>query len=354
MRIAVLSSAILVLVLAGSSGDAHVPPLISYQGVLTDSLGTELDGSFDLTFRLYLVPEGPENETLWTETQSASISEGLFNVYLGDVNALDPAIFTGDLLYLGITVDTDEEMTPRLRMASAPYAITSGYVACIPQTEVCNGADDDCDNLIDEDVDCDDGLDCTLDQCVSGQCENTLVADRCLINGVCYMSGEANPLELCETCDPVLDPYGWTPMECMDDGIPCTNDDCVDGNCNTILPGMCLVDGACYTDGEMSPFSVCFVCDASNPYEWTMREGENCNDGYDCTVEDVCVDGMCVGTPVLGTCLIDGTCYFDGEQDPANECLECNSSVDWLNWTPVEDGTPCGAGGQCLSGTCVE
>ena len=59
-----------------------------------------------------------------------TVEKGLFNVYLGTVTPLDPVQFIVDEMYLGITVGTDDEMTPRLRLASAPFAFTAEQSYC--------------------------------------------------------------------------------------------------------------------------------------------------------------------------------------------------------------------------------
>ncbi|MFC1680279.1 tail fiber domain-containing protein [Pseudomonadota bacterium] len=116
----VLSVLALLCVLVVPSVQAEVPTKMSYTGRLTDDTGAPLSGSYDITFRLYTV------ETLgtavWTEPRiGVSVSGGVFTVELGSVTPLDPADFA-EPLYLGVTVGTDDEMSPRLAVSSAGYA----------------------------------------------------------------------------------------------------------------------------------------------------------------------------------------------------------------------------------------
>ena len=75
--------------------------------------------------------------------------------------------------------------------------------------------------------DCDDGLSCTSDTCDENgdQCVNTLDPTTCLIENICRTSGELNPENDCQACDPALDDLAWSfrenGAEC-DDGDPCT------------------------------------------------------------------------------------------------------------------------------------
>jgi hypothetical protein len=109
------------LILAASVW-AQAPNLVNYQGVLKDSGGNPLTGTYSITFSLYSVSTG--GTALWTETQgSVSVSNGLFSVLLGSVTPLTPSEFSGTDRWLGVTVGGDPEMTPRQRIASVPYAL---------------------------------------------------------------------------------------------------------------------------------------------------------------------------------------------------------------------------------------
>ena len=94
--------------------------LISYQGRLADAAGNPLTGDYQMQFALYDVPTG--GSACWSETQTVSVSEGLFNVLLGSVNAIGSSCLTGDV-YLGIKIGDDSEMTPRELLTSVPYAV---------------------------------------------------------------------------------------------------------------------------------------------------------------------------------------------------------------------------------------
>lgn len=96
---------------------------INYQGYLTDSNGSAVNDTLEMSFRLYSVESG--GTALWTETQSSvAVSNGLFSVLLGSVTQIPLDIFTNNTdLWLGIAVGTDGEMSPREKIASAPYAM---------------------------------------------------------------------------------------------------------------------------------------------------------------------------------------------------------------------------------------
>jgi hypothetical protein len=107
---------------------AAVPKVTSFQGLLMTSGGAPVpDGSYDLTFKLYSVPSGPD-AALWTETHlDVTVANGSFFVLLGDAGT--PLDLAFDQQYwLGITMGIDPEFTPRVKIASAPTALTARSV----------------------------------------------------------------------------------------------------------------------------------------------------------------------------------------------------------------------------------
>ncbi len=97
-----------------------VPKLISYQGQLNDQNGVPVNGTVSFVFSIYDVPVG--GTALWTEAQSISLSNGIFNVQLGVVTSLPTAVFAADSRYLGVQAGADAEMTPRQRLTTTAYS----------------------------------------------------------------------------------------------------------------------------------------------------------------------------------------------------------------------------------------
>lgn len=101
-------------------------PKLSYQGKLTNPAGTPVpNGNYNMTFRLWgtsiLPPFDPI--VVWEEDQTVPVTDGLFNVVLGNTTPLTPSLFVQPL-ELGIEVNGDGEMTPRQPLTGAPYAMT--------------------------------------------------------------------------------------------------------------------------------------------------------------------------------------------------------------------------------------
>ena len=98
---------------------------IAYQGRLADSSGVPLTSTYPMVFRLYNTASGgaPLWEEQWTASNSVAVSDGLFNVMLGSITPVPQNILSSNSsLWLGISVGTDSEMTPRVQLGSVPYA----------------------------------------------------------------------------------------------------------------------------------------------------------------------------------------------------------------------------------------
>lgn len=104
---------------------------IPFHGELVDVNDNPLSGTFNITFAIYDVPTG--GSPIWSGAYTSdngnpvNVEDGEFRVLLGSGtgNELGSELFIDDTHYLGITVENDDEMTPRERMGASPYAINS-------------------------------------------------------------------------------------------------------------------------------------------------------------------------------------------------------------------------------------
>ncbi len=119
---------VIVLLLLATVASASVPQLMNVQGVLTDNSGNAVaDGTYSVLFAIYNVSTG--GVSLWNSTRTVSTVDGLFTVILGEQTSLPYSIFENTTLYLGIKVESDPEMTPRMHLTSAPYAMKAPGVS---------------------------------------------------------------------------------------------------------------------------------------------------------------------------------------------------------------------------------
>lgn len=98
----------------------QIPGTIVYQGRLTQEDGTPVVDQVRATFSLYSTPEG--GTSIWSETLDLSPDKnGVFTAELGTITPLTPAHFSEANLYLGLTVEGDDEMSPRQVLGASPY-----------------------------------------------------------------------------------------------------------------------------------------------------------------------------------------------------------------------------------------
>lgn len=116
-------SILIIFILGGNTLLSEVPNCINYQGYLENAAGEPAsDGIYKITFQIYGSAAG--SDLLWNSgKRDIQITEGIFDYILGSNTPLPDDLFAGDTTrYLGITIESDPELTPRTRLMSASYA----------------------------------------------------------------------------------------------------------------------------------------------------------------------------------------------------------------------------------------
>jgi len=113
---------------------AEVPSTMNYQGRLTDSSGNPVpDTSHNVSFKIY----DESNAVVWEELHIISTTDGFFTVQLGSNGwPLTDDVFDQSERWLGITVDGDQEISPRTQFNAVPYAFKTGD---IQSSDIING-----------------------------------------------------------------------------------------------------------------------------------------------------------------------------------------------------------------------
>ncbi|MBN2355077.1 hypothetical protein JXO59_03130, partial [candidate division KSB1 bacterium] len=103
---------------------AQAPKTISYQGILTDASGVAIsDSTCQMTFRLYAGEQG--GVTLWSETQTVAVNNGLFSAVLGQEQSFD--LLFDQPYWLGISIAGEPELLPRIALSASPYSMRAVY-----------------------------------------------------------------------------------------------------------------------------------------------------------------------------------------------------------------------------------
>ena len=116
-----------------TTGNAVVPTLISFNGVLNDSSGRPVTGPVVVTFSLYEEQQG--GAALWLESQTVQAdSTGHYAVVLGAASAqgLPADLFSSaQARWLGVQLQSEAYELPRVMLLSVPYAMKAGDAATV-------------------------------------------------------------------------------------------------------------------------------------------------------------------------------------------------------------------------------
>lgn len=227
--------------------------------------------------------------------------------------------------------------------------ISGDPVICTPldqchQAGVCNIGNGLCSNppKINGES-CNDGINCTSpDTCIDGSCIGTLNCavgeicqnDQCVDPPECVFDFDCDDLNICtdDACVNGQCAYTNNGLAC-NDGNPCTIDDiCLGGICQSGLPKVCIPLDQCHLAGTCD--SITGICDNLHAIE-----GTPCDDGISCTAEDKCTEGICSGT---NSCPLGQTC----ENNQCTGIAICTSDAECLNHNICTDDF-------CINGNCV-
>ncbi|MFA6391164.1 MAG: hypothetical protein WCW66_00230 [Patescibacteria group bacterium] len=112
---------LMVALLVAVAALAAVPAQVSYQGQLTNA-GAPASGELVFAFRIF--DQNTAGSLLWSDTDTLTVTNGLFDAYLGSNTPLPKEIFTGAALWLEIDV-AGETLEPRQQIVTVPYAFRS-------------------------------------------------------------------------------------------------------------------------------------------------------------------------------------------------------------------------------------
>ena len=191
-----------------------------------------------------------------------------------------------------------------------------GLAACAaldPVPETCDGKDNDCDEIVDEETDCDDDDPCTEDSCEGGECTvQPLTGNSCEDADLCTQK---------EHCQDGL---------CVGEAVPCDDENqCTDDSCEPEI-GCVFSDNEspCSDDGDPCTSD---LCSAGECIHFPGNDGATCQDGDECTADDACLDGLCIGGPLTTECqgnCGDGACTgVETGESCAVDCGPCGDGV---------------------------
>jgi hypothetical protein len=203
--------------------------------------------------------------------------------------------------------------------------------------------DASCLHIYHHDAPCDDGSECTADDhCVMAACLGTL--KDCDNGSACTV----------DSCDPAtgkcLHASDTTDGNDCDDGVPCTMSD-------KCAAGICLGFAKTCDDASVCTVDSCDAVTGECLHE-VLGDGTVCDDDFECSLDDKCLAGKCVGqrptaqnTPPGCGCITDEQCDDDG--NICNGTLHCDVEDDKGVCVVAPDSlNPCDDGVECTDDLC--
>lgn len=196
---------------------------------------------------------------------------------------------------------------------------------------------------------CEDGIPCTQDDvCISGWCVGTL--KNCTDSNLCTYDYCESGTGICVSI-PLLGEEAASTL--CDDGSLCTNEDRCQSGTGVCLgsPIVCNDTNACTSDTCNPQSGQCVFIPTSNntcsPASFCYGlYGSPCDDGNPCTLNDTCIEGLCIGT--LLNCTDNNECTTDYCATNTGECVHF-----YDNQQLCDDNNQCTIGDHCLNGDCI-
>jgi hypothetical protein len=190
-----------------------------------------------------------------------------------------------------------------------------------------SGALEGCANPLREGTLCNDGLFCTFgERCHNGTCSGGAPTNCSALADSCN-TGECD--ETSNSCQRVP---ARENMTCSDTLFCTTGETCHSGVCGGGVARDC-------SDAVTLPCHVP-ACDenADTCTQQPGRQGQGCDDGFDCTNDEVCDNGECTGTSCNNTCQPGFDCVID-----CHGVEQCDSTCDQSGGCAVS----CAGSDQC-------
>lgn len=123
---------------------AGINKQVNFQGKVVNTDGTNVsNASYTFLFCLYTTASpstactsGANNDAVWRESKSITVTDGVFQTALGDTTALPGSVdFNTDNIYLGVNFNANGQMSPLIRFTAVPYAFNADKIHGLSVTD---------------------------------------------------------------------------------------------------------------------------------------------------------------------------------------------------------------------------
>jgi hypothetical protein len=120
----IVVASVFLLFISTCAVEAQIPRTLSYQGVLSDTLGNpKPDGTYSFTFRLY--PSSSGGSAVWEEQKTLQVRRGLFQTHLGEQVPFGSSVPFDRPYWLSIQVASEPELSPRIPLTAVGYSFNA-------------------------------------------------------------------------------------------------------------------------------------------------------------------------------------------------------------------------------------
>ena len=129
----IILSIILFSIAVAQPPEISIPNTVSFQGLLNNEDGTIYeDGEYEVTFKIIIMPDNGYETTIWQETHTVEVSNGVFSTYLGSINNFPNNLSSDAMLEIqvGNTI-----LSPRQSFSSVPFAFKSQTASMSMQSQ---------------------------------------------------------------------------------------------------------------------------------------------------------------------------------------------------------------------------
>jgi hypothetical protein len=181
---------------------------------------------------------------------------------------------------------------------------------------------------------CDDGVFCTEDDtCIDGLCQGG-TQKFCPSLDACHLGLCDEELQTCRNV------AGNDGAQCDDMDLCTQVGVCNAGVCSKGAPVDCSIFNGQCTTGACDPALGCYGAPAF--------EGQSCDDGLFCNIQETCQAGQCAGG-APNPCAPPGGCYIASCDEAQDAC----TAVPGNDGAACDDFSPCTDATTCLNGACI-